>query len=61
MRQKVIILGSTGFIGKNLVEFFAKKKIILFMEPITKQNQKKLKMPNLLNVIYLIRKKLIMY
>ena len=39
---KSIILGST-VIGKP--SKFLQKKIILFMEPITKQNQK-LKMPN---------------
>ncbi len=43
MRKKVIILGSTGFIGKNLVEFFAKKKNYIVYGTYNKTKPKKIK------------------
>jgi len=38
MKKKIIILGSTGFIGRNLIEYFSKKKITQFLVLLIKKN-----------------------
>ena len=54
MKKKIIILGSSGFIGKNLIEYFEKKKeFILYgtynkTKPIKSKKTKFIKC-NLLN------------
>ena len=53
MKSKLIVLGSSGFIGKNLIDFFAKKKNFRFLVHIIKKNTIIIKMLNILSVICL--------
>ena len=38
MKQNIIILGASGFIGKNILLYFIKKKITMFLGHILKIN-----------------------
>ena len=60
MKTKVLILGSNGFIGKNLLIYFSNKKNIQSLQFIISLFQRKLRMLNILRVIsqkkYLLKK-----
>ena len=43
MKKKIIILGSTGFIGRNLIEYFSKKKSYSVFGTFNKKKPSKLK------------------
>ncbi len=43
MKKKIIILGSTGFIGRNLLEYFAKKNDYVVYGTYNKKKPKKIK------------------